>query len=431
MRLVIIGGVAAGLSAAARARRLDSALDITVLEKGSVISYGACGIPYLVEGKVRRPEELVHYTPEAFARERNVTVRTGAAVTAISHPRREVVLQHGERVPYDRLVISTGARPFDPGIAGVDRESVFTLHTLEDGCRLNRFLAERRPATAAVIGAGYIGLEAADALRRRGLRVRVVEARPNVLNREDPELTAAVAAHMARFGVQMELNRKVASIEELRCDLVLLAAGIRPNVELAAAAGIALGRTGAIRVDDRMETGTPGIFAAGDCAEVRHLVTNRPAYIPLGTTANKMGRVAGSSAAGGRERFAGVVGTAIVRVFDLGIAVSGLSVEQARREGFSPVQVRITAPSKPKYFQGRATTVELVADRGTRRLLGGSVIGEDGAAGRINVIAAALQARMRSDEFEGLDLCYAPPFAPVWDPLLIAAQQLTRVLAGR
>lgn len=189
-----------------------------------------------------------------------------------------------------------------------------------------------------------------------------------------------------------------------------------------------LGRTGAIRVDEHMETNLPGVYAAGDCAEARHLVTGRPAYIPLGTTANKMGRVAGANAAGRRERFAGVVGTAIVNVFGLGVALSGLSVEQARHEGFSPVSARITASSRAGYFDGRPLTVELIADSGTRRLLGGAVWGDDGVAGRINVIATALHNRMRVEELEQLDLAYAPPFATVWDPVLIAAQQLSKMV---
>jgi NADPH-dependent 2,4-dienoyl-CoA reductase/sulfur reductase-like enzyme len=212
------------------------------------------------------------------------------------------------------------------------------------------------------------------------------------------------------------------------CDLVVISAGFKPNVELAAEAGVEVGRTGAIHTDDRMETNLRGVFAAGDCAEVTHLVSGRPTWIPLGTTANKMGRVAGANAAGGRERFPGVVGTSIVGIFGMGFATTGFSVEQARAEGFSAVAARIEGYARPRYFSGAKTTVELVADRGTGRLIGGSVIGEDEAGGRINVIALALQNRMRVEDFEQLDLAYSPPFAPVWDPLLIAAQQLAKSL---
>jgi NADPH-dependent 2,4-dienoyl-CoA reductase/sulfur reductase-like enzyme len=199
-------------------------------------------------------------------------------------------------------------------------------------------------------------------------------------------------------------------------------------VELAAEAGVEIGRTRAIRTDDRMETNLRGVFAAGDCAEVQHLVTGRPTYVPLGTTANKAGRVAGANAAGGRERFAGIVGTSIVGIFGMGFATTGFSAEQARAEGFTPVVARIESRARPRYFGGENTIVELVADRSTRRLVGGSVIGEDESSGRINVIASALQSRMKVEEFEGLDLAYSPPFATVWDPLLIAAQQLVKEL---
>jgi NADPH-dependent 2,4-dienoyl-CoA reductase/sulfur reductase-like enzyme len=234
-------------------------------------------------------------------------------------------------------------------------------------------------------------------------------------------------------GVELRCGVEVREISAGRadgvaCDMVVVAAGFKPNAELAAEAGVAIGRTGAIAVDERMETNLPGVFAAGDCAEAAHVVTGGPVYIPLGTTANKMGRVAGANAAGRRERFAGVAGTAIVSIFGMGFAVTGLSEAQASGLGFTPVAARIEAYSKPGYLDKRKTTVELVADRATGRLLGGSVIGEDGAAGRINVIAAALHARLRVEEFEQLDLAYSPPFSPVWDPLLIAAQQLAKEL---
>jgi NADPH-dependent 2,4-dienoyl-CoA reductase/sulfur reductase-like enzyme len=431
--LVVIGGVAAGLSAAARARRVDPHLEIIVLEKGPDISYGACGLPYFVEGRVRDAGQLIVYTPEYFRRERNIEVRTGARVVAISHPRREVTLESGERARYERLVIATGARCDTSGIAGVPQPHVFTLHTLDDATRLRDYLREKRPRNAVVVGAGYIGLEAADALRRNGLRVTVVERSAQLLLRDDAWWTALVRKQLAENGVELHGGVDVRSIEPDRvgdfpAGVVVVAAGFRPNVELAGEAGVEIGRSGAIRTDDRMETNLRGVFAAGDCAEVNHLATGRPTWIPLGTTANKTGRVAGANAAGGRERFAGIVGTSIVAVFGMGFATTGLSASQARAEGFSPVAVQIEAASKPRYFQGVKTSVELVADRSSRRLLGGSVVSEDGAAGRINVIATALQSRLRVDEFEQLDLAYSPPFSPVWDPLLIAAQQLLKQL---
>jgi NADPH-dependent 2,4-dienoyl-CoA reductase/sulfur reductase-like enzyme len=431
--LVVIGGVAAGLSAAARARRIDPRLEIVVLEKGPDISYGACGLPYLVEGRVRDAAQLTVYTPEYFRKERNIEVRTGARVVDISHPRREVALESGARVRYERLVIATGARCDTSGLAGAEQPHVFTLHTPDDATRLRAFLREKQPRNGVVVGGGYIGLEAADALRRNGLRVTVLERSASLLLRDDAWWTAQVGKQLAANGVEVHRGVEVRAIEPDRvgdcpAGVVVIAAGFKPNVELAAQAGVETGRTGAMRTDDRMETNLRGVYAAGDCAEVNHLVTGRPTWIPLGTTANKTGRTAGANAAGGRERFAGIVGTSIVAVFGMGFATTGLSAAQARAEGFSPLAVQIEGLSRPRYFQGVKTAVELVADRATRRLLGGSVVGEEGAAGRIDVIATALHSRLRVDEFEQLDLAYSPPFSTVWDPLLIAAQQLLKQL---
>jgi CoA-dependent NAD(P)H sulfur oxidoreductase len=426
MRLLVIGGVAAGLSAASRARRIDPSLEIVVLEKGADISYGACGLPYYLEGRVARAQQLIVYTPEYFRQERNIAVRTGARVVSISHPRREVALDTGERVHYDRLAIATGARPRTADFEGASLPHVFTLHTLADAERLKAYLRDKQPKQALIVGAGYIGLEAADALRRNGLAVTIVEQSPHVLGRADAELTKAVRERLERFRVELQLNTRVSDVTGR--ELVILATGLRPNVEIAVEAGVEVGRTGALRTDDRMETNLPGVYAAGDCAEALHLVTGRPAYIPLGTTANKMGRVAGANAAGRRERFGGVVGTAIVNIFGMGAAFSGLSADQARREGFSPVSARITAHSRAGYFGGKPITVELVADAGTRGLIGGSVWGDDGVEGRINVIATALHNRMRVEDLEQLDLAYAPPFATVWDPVLIAARQLSKLV---
>jgi CoA-dependent NAD(P)H sulfur oxidoreductase len=431
MALVVIGGNAAGLSAASRARRLDPQLEIVVLERGPVVSYGACGLPFLLEGRVARPEDLIVHTPEYFRRERKLDVRTGADVAAIGHPRREVELASGVRIRYDRLIVATGARGTPPAIPGAQLPHVFTLHSLDDAARLLEFLRLQRPRNAVIVGAGYIGIEAADALRRNGLRVTVLERSPFALLRHDEEFTASVRRQLERHGVELRTGVTVDAIEPgsvagVAADLVVLATGFAPNVELARAAGIEIGRSGAIRTDDHMETNVRGVFAAGDCAETTHLVSGRPVWIPLGTTANKAGRVAGACAAGGRERFPGIAGTSIVSVFGTAFATTGLSAAEARSEGFAPVTARIEALSRPRYFGGTPGRVELVADRNSRRLLGASVIGDASAAGSINVLATALHNRMRADDLDQLDLAYSPPFAPVWDPILIAAQQLLK-----
>ncbi len=428
MRLVVIGGVAAGLSAASRARRIDASLDIEVLEKGATVSYGACGLPYFLSGEVKRLDQLIVHTPAFFQTERNIRVRTMAEVAAIEHGRRELVLSSGERVKYDKLVIATGARPNLEKLQGTSAPHVFALHTIEDAARIAQFLEERQPKTAAVIGAGYIGMEAAEALRTRGLRVRVIDANADVLGRDDAALTKLMHQHLEKFGVSIECGVRISDASSLSEEMVLVAAGLKPNVELAAAAGVAVGRTGAIQVTDRMETNLGSVYAAGDCAETLHCVSGRPIYVPLGTTANKMGRVAGANAAGVRERFAGIAGTSIVRVCGLGIGLTGFSVTQAKREGFDAVSARIEGKDRAAYFNGRPTRVELVADRRTRRLLGGAITGEQGVAGRVNVVATALAAKMTVDDFLELDLAYAPPYAPVWDPLLVAGQQLVKLL---
>ncbi|MFN7939939.1 MAG: FAD-dependent oxidoreductase [Bryobacteraceae bacterium] len=420
MRLVVIGGVAAGLSAASRARRLDATLDITVLEKTPHISYGACGLPYYIEGQVRSLEQLKVYTPEFFARERRIAVRTQAEVIGISHGRRELTLSGGERVPYDKLVIATGARREMP--AG---ENLFKLDTWADAERLQRFLRERRPRRAAIVGGGYIGLEAAEALRAQGLAVEIYQRSGDLLKRQDAWLTALVAKHLERCRVVVHWNYSGGLPE---AELVIIAAGMKPNVKLAVDAGIDVGRTGAVRVSERMETNLHGVYAAGDCAEAMHLVTGRAVWMPLGTTANKMGRVAGAAAAGARERFPGIVGTSIVRVCGLSVGLTGLSEGQARKEGFDAVSAQVTGLDKNRYFRGKAVHVSLTADRRTGRLLGGAVVGEENAAGRTNVIATALHQRMAVEDFAQLDLAYAPPYATVWDPLLVAAQQLDKLL---
>jgi len=423
MRLVIVGGVAAGLSAASRARRIDPAAEILVLEKGKRISWGACGLPYLVEGQVSSVEELVVYRPEFFEKERNIRIRTESEAAAVQHGRREVVLRNGERIRYDRLVWAAGARPARPAAS----PRVFHLHSDEDGERLRAFLDRERPRTAAVAGGGYIGLEAATALRARGLRVRLYHDATTLLNREDPWLTQRLVERLEQCGVEVRLNEP-ADPAALEADVVIDATGLRPNVELLAEAGAALGRTGALAVSEHQETSLGGVFAAGDCCEARHIVTGRPVWIPLGTTANKMGRVAGANAAGRRERFPGVAGTSIVRVAGLAVAVTGLSQQQARREGFSPVEAVIEARERARYFFGKTLAVQLVADRTSGRLLGAAVAGEQGVLARINTAAAALAARMDVETLAGLDLAYAPPYSAVMDPLLVAAQQLLRLL---
>lgn len=444
-RLVIIGGVAAGMSAASRARKLNPRLEIVVLEKGRHVSYGTCGLPYYLSGQVADPEELVVYTVEFFREKRNIDVRLEHEAIEIEPGSKRVrALYRGARpvvLEYDKLVLATGGAP-ELRILGTDLSNVFTCNDLAGAIRLRAFVEAERPKRAVIIGSGYIGLEVADALVSRGLQVTVLERSSTVLEAIEPEIGDRVEAVLAHHGVRLikhaaataiagDAQRRAVAVQygasgTQPADLVLMATGIVPRTDLAAAAGIQIGPTGAIAVDERMLTSRSSIYAAGDCAEVRHLVTGKPAYMPLGTTANKQGRVAGENAAGGNARFEGVVGTLATQVFELAVARTGLSVATAKQRGFQPDAVTLTSTSRAKYFHGKPILVKLIWDRTTGRLLGCQMAGEEGIAKRIDVAAMALHARMRVPDMLHLDLSYAPPFAPVWDPILIAANEANK-----
>lgn len=445
-RVVVIGGDAAGMSAASKAKRTKPELEVVVYTKGRYASYAACGIPYYIEGLIPRLENLIARTPEQFARQ-GIEVFLNHEVTAVDVNRHEVTVWNREERReftdrYDYLVIATGAQPVLPPIEGVRAENVFVLRDLEDAERLQRFLGEQDSRHATVVGAGYIGLEMAEALRARGLRVTLVEMLPQVFAALDAPMAALVEEELVRQGVEVRTGEALQALEvdgrgwarvvhtasgRWETDLVLLGVGIRPQVALAQAAGIERDATGAIRTNWRMQTNFPHVYAAGDCVSVHHLVSEKRAYIPLGPAANKQGRVAGENIAGGHALFKGVVGTAVAKVFDLEVARTGLNEREAREAGFEPVASQITAQDRAGYYPGATPLqVRLVADRRTGRLLGGQLVGRSGAAQRVNVVAAALHARWGVEEFAQLDLGYAPPFAPVWDPLLIAAQNLLR-----
>ncbi|MDI3297993.1 MAG: FAD-dependent oxidoreductase [Bacillota bacterium] len=450
-RYIVAGGVAAGMSAASRIRRLDPEAEILAFERSGYVSYGACGLPYFVGGLVERPEQLVHYTPDYFRSERRIEVAVRTEVERIDRERHEVTVRElasGERrtLRYDRLILATGARPSAPPVDGLELEGIYVLRLVEDGIRLRQALEERK-GRAVVLGGGYVGLEAAEAMRRRGWEVTLVEALPQPMASLDPELAEAIVRELERNGVEVRLGEPVQGLEgdrsagggrgrvrrvvtragRIEADLVLVATGIRPNSELAVAAGIETGVRGAIRVDAEMRTSDPDVWAAGDCAETYHVVTGRPDWIPLGTTANKQGRIAGENAAGGHARFPGVAGTAVVKVFDLGVARTGLSLAEARAAGFDAEAVEVHQRSRAGYYPGGGRMiVRLVVERSSCRLLGGQLAGPPDAVKRIDTLAAALYARFTAEDLYSLDLAYAPPFAPVWDPLLMAARQALR-----
>jgi NADPH-dependent 2,4-dienoyl-CoA reductase/sulfur reductase-like enzyme len=439
-RLVVVGGVAAGLSAAARARRLDPALEVCVFERTGFCAYSACGLPYLVGGVIPRHAALVARTPEDLARE-GIQVHLHHEVQAVEVAAGRVQVRDlrsgSDRTEaFDELLLATGGRAVLP-FPGRDLSGVFAVRTVEDGLAIRDWIGAERPRRAVIVGGGYIGLEMAEALRSRGLQVSLVELLPHVLPLVDQEIALDIETELRDQGVDLRCatsvegiegdgraRRVVAAGEGIDADLVIVGVGVSPDNSLAAATGVPLGARSAVAVDHGMRTGVAHVWAAGDCAETRHRLQERPSYIPLGTTANKQGRVAGANIAGGSESFAGVVGTAAVKVFDLHVARTGLSATEAARAGIDAVAATVVHRSRAAYYPGgQPVKVKLTAERGSGRLLGAQLAGAEGVAKRIDVVAAALHSGVMVDELAGFDLSYAPPFAPVWDPLLMAARR--------
>jgi len=444
-RLVVIGGCAAGMSAASKARRMNPDLEIVVYERTGFVAYGECGLPYYVSGLVEDHNTLVVRTPEQFAK-RGIETHLRHEVTGIDAQNRRVRvtdLESGEtrEEAYDKLVIATGGRPAMPadttGFSPGDLSGVFVVRALEDGIAIREFVQRERPRRAVIIGAGYIGLEMAESFCMLGLETTVVGRPPQVLKRFDPEMAQFMQDRLEEEGVRLSLGdearalegdaqgrvrRVVSSKAAFDADLVLLALGVLPNVALAQAAGVTLGETGAIATDSGMRTNLPDVFAAGDCAEAYHRVTGRGAYIPLGTTANKQGRVTGTNVGDGEAAFGGIVGTTITKAFDRYIALTGLAEKEARALGYQVESTTIKALSRAHYYPGGAPVhVKLTVEEGSGRLLGGQIFGDEGAGLRINVLAGALHSEMTVEQLSQLDLAYMPPMAPVWDPLLVAA----------
>jgi NADPH-dependent 2,4-dienoyl-CoA reductase/sulfur reductase-like enzyme len=442
-RLVVVGGDAGGMTAAAMARRRrgPDELEIVAFERTAHTSYSACGIPFLVGGVVDDPDTLVARSPEQH-RELGLDVRTGHDVLEIDLDRNEVrVAAEGveRREPFDKLLVATGAQPVRPELPGIDARNVLGLQTLADGLEIRRVLLDERPAHAVIVGGGYIGLEMAEAFVQRGLEVAVVEAIDQPMATLDPDMGALVADALRGIGVDVHLGVPVEGFETtndgavgavvagdatLPADLVVLGLGVRPASALARDAGITIGPSGGIAVDARMRTSAPNVWAAGDCAEVRHRVSGRPMAIALGTYANREGRVAGITMTGGTAEFPGVLGTAVAKICAYEVARTGLRESDARECGFDPVSAKIESTTRASYFPGATRiTVKAVADRRTGRMLGGQIFGREGAAKRIDVMATAIWNEMTAADVAMVDLSYAPPFGPVWDPVAVAARK--------
>lgn len=444
-RVVIIGGDAAGMSAASQLRRLRPEVEVIAFERGTYTSYALCGLPYLVGGFVAEPSRLVARTPEAHRRN-GIDVRLHSEVIGIDLAQQQVIVVDHEakreyRESFDRLVIATGARPRSLSVPGRDAEGIFTIHSLDEALALANWLESQRPRSAVIVGGGYVGLEMAEAFITRGLQTTLLEAAPHVMALLDSDMAELVERELQQGGVRLVLGAPVEGFETrqgrvtgvitpvgtFEAEVVVLGIGVEPNSELARDAGIVLGDRNAIHVDERCRTSAPGVWAAGDCADAYHRLLGRSIYFPLGTTANKQGRVCGLDLAGREARFPGIVGTAITRFRETEIARTGLTEREARAAGFQVVTAQVRSTTRSGYFPGATwMTVKMVAEEPTGRLLGAQIVGGSGAGKRIDTVATALTAGMTLDEFIYLDLAYAPPFSPVWDPVVVAARKLAR-----
>lgn len=441
MRFVIIGGDAAGMSAASRAKRNQPDLTVTVLEQSRDVSYSACGMPYNIADPNREMDDLVVRRADVFKEKQGIDLRTGHQVVGIDQENRTLT---GEdfKVPYDKLLIATGASAVKPRLPGFDLPGVLTLKNLADGRRIKNFIQARKVSRAVIIGMGYVALEMSEALLARDIQVEMVKPRPALLPWMNPELAAVIKDGLEKRGAGLHPGNAIQRIEErsgrlqVICDnqilegqMVLVAAGVKPNSDLAARAGLELGPAGAIAVDNSLQTSDKNIYAAGDCADAYHVVTGEKTWIPLALRANRAGWAVADNVVGGTVRLPGVAGTAVFKVLDLQVARTGLSTAEAERFGFSPAEAVIRSRSRAHAHPGNSDIwVQMVGDIPTGRLLGAQLVGKEGAAHRVNAVAVALQQQMTVEAFSQCDLAYAPPFGPVWDPMLTAANQLLKII---
>ncbi|CCC82057.1 FAD-dependent oxidoreductase [Thermoproteus tenax] len=444
-RIVIVGGGAAGASAAARARRLDPNAEITMIEAGGMITHAPCGIPYAVSGVVADYRSLMTYTPEEFEKERNIRVLTHTKAVDVDVDKRTITISRGgreEALQWDKLVIATGARPLVPKIPGVELSGVLTVRLPDDVPHLRAELD--KATTVGIIGGGYIGVEMAEAALRLGKKVVLFEMMDRLLPAAlDSDMSAVLAEEMRKYGVDLHLGERVVELKgsggvvsavltergEYRVDKVILAVGVRPDVELATKAGVKLGETGAVNVNEYMETSVPDVYAAGDVAEKVHRLTGRRVWIPLAPSANKEGQVAGGNAAKGRVlKFPGIVGTAATKFFDLYIARTGLSEFEAQQLGIKYEKAVIKARTKAQYYPGYAQVhVKMLAEQGTGRILGVQVLGWDHAVvSYADISAIAIERGATIEDMFFADISYMPATAPVWHPLIVAARVLSR-----
>lgn len=451
MKVVIVGGVAGGATAAARLRRLDETAEIVVFERSGFVSYANCGLPYYIGGAIEDQEELTLQTPESFYERFRVQMKVHHEVTAIDRSAKTVTVRNlatGEvfQESYDKLLLAPGARPTQPALPGVGLDRLFTLRTVEDTLRIRRFVDTQHPKSVVLAGGGFIGLELAENLRERGLDVTIVQRPKQLMTPFDADMAALIHREVRAHGVRLALGHTVEGFAEseggvqvllkdeqpLQADMVILAIGVTPDSRLAAEAGLELGLKGSILVNDRMQTSDPDIYAVGDAVQVNHFVTGQPALIALAGPANKQGRIAADNMAGGDSRYKGSQGSSVLKIFDLTAAATGLNEAAARRAGLDVEAVALSPMNHAGYYPGgRVMTMKVLFERRTGKLLGAQIVGSDGVDKRIDVLATAIRAGMTAADLTELDLAYAPPYSSAKDPVNMAGYMMENLLTGK
>ena len=450
MKVVIVGGVAGGATAAARIRRLDERAEIVVFERSGFVSYANCGLPYYIGDVIPDPEELTLQTPESFFSRFRVNMKVHHEVTAI-HPERKTVsvknLKTGEEFEenYDKLILSPGAKPTQPRLPGVGLDKLFTLRTVEDTLRIKDYIRKNKPKSAVLAGGGFIGLELAENLRQLGMEVTIVQRPKQLMNPFDADMASFIHAEVRKYGVKLALGYTVEGFEEnddgvdvllkdnapLHADLVVLAIGVTPDTALAKEAGVELGIKGSIVVNDRMETSVPDIYAAGDAVQVKHYVTGENALISLAGPANKQGRIIADNICGGDSRYVGSQGSSVIKVFDMTAATTGINETNAKRAGLDVDKVILSPMSHAGYYPGgKLMTMKVVFEKETYRLLGAQIVGYEGVDKRIDVLATAIHAGLKATQLKNLDLAYAPPYSSAKDPVNMAGFMIDNLANG-
>ena len=444
-KIIIIGAVAAGTSAGAKARRNNENIDITIYEKDNFISYSGCGMPYFIGGEIETIDSLTPRDPAFFKKKYNIDVKTGYEVLYIDSKNKVVVVKNLDTEEeftdsYDKLILATGATPFRPNIQGINKENVFFLRNIKDAIKIKDFLTNNTPKSAVIAGTGFIGFEILENLLNLGIDVTIVEVADKITPNLDTDMATYLESSLIGKGVKILKSTAISSIgknkvvlsndSEINAVLVILSTGVRPNVKLAQDAGIEIGETKAIKVDDKMQTNIKDIFACGDCIETYSSITGKPVYRPLGSTANKTGRIAGDTSTGGNLRYKGNLGTGIFKFLDIAVASTGLNEKEAIQNGYEIEICHNIKPNKPEYMGGKEMVIKAIADKNTGRLLGVQIVGSEGVDKRIDVFATLITYKASVDELFHLDLAYAPPFSTTKDPVHYTGMILDNAING-